>query len=164
MLRTRTATKADIKRVMKSLSDISSEELRHAGYLDETGHIDLNQPTTMMINAARTDDAVTILNRAEPIAILILQPESSTVHTTMFMATEGFFGEGNWAPTRFLRRYLDVKMKRKPGVTLRSMTFSRHPQLLKWYRLMGYGAPEPRPDGNGNTFTRSPAERRVEPA
>lgn len=159
MLRMRTASKADIKAVMKSLSDISSEELRHAGFVDDGGEIDLDQPTKMMIDAARTEDAVTILNKAEPIAILILITETKTLLTSMFMATGGFFGEGNSAPSKFLRRYLDAKMKKLPGVVVKSMTFSRHPQLEKWYRFMGYGAPEPAPDGNGNTFTRASGGR-----
>lgn len=154
MLRTRAATKADIKAVMKSLSDISADELRHAGYVDEDGQIDIAAPTQMMINGAKTGEAVTILNRAEPIAVLILLPQSKTLMHSMFLATRSFFGDGNWAPTRFLRKYLDAKMAKQPGVMLKSLTYSQHPQLLKWYRFMRYGAPEIQPDGKGHTFTR----------
>ena len=147
MLRTRAATKADIKAVMKSLSEISVSELHAAGYSVE-------QLTYYMHQWAREGDPVVVLDRATPIAILIFQPtESPDTRGTAFMATEGFFG-GQTQPTRFLRKYLDRKMEKQPGVSLVSITYSQHLTVDRWYRLMGYGEPEVQ--GTSKIFTRAP--------
>ncbi|MES0040027.1 hypothetical protein [Mesorhizobium sp. M0091] len=141
---------------MKALSDISADELRHAGYVDEAGVIDLKEPTEMMVTGAKKAEAVTILKRADPIAILILQPLSKTLLHSMFMATGGFFSAGNSEPTRFLRKYLDAKMEKRPLQAITSTTYSQHPLLLKWYRFMRYSEPTLEADGKGHTFVRPP--------
>lgn len=147
MLRTRAATKADIKAVMKSLSDISASEIQAAGY-------SIEQSTDYMHQWAAGGDPIVVLDRATPIAILIFQQSGTPdMRGTAFMATEGFFG-GRTQPTRFLRKYLDRKMEKLPGVSLLSITYSPHPTVDRWYRLMGYG--EPKVQGASKVFTRTP--------
>jgi hypothetical protein len=139
--------KADIKAVMNSLSEVSASELQAAGY-------SVDQLADLMQQWARGGEPVVVLDRATPIAILIFQrTATANVLGTAFMATEGFFG-GRSQPTRFLRKYLDQKMRKMPGVALVSLTYSQHPTVERWYRLMGYG--DAKVEGAGRTFTRGP--------
>lgn len=148
MLRKRSATKADIKHVMKRLSAVSEGELKAANASAET-------TAKSLAGLLKLHGGTTILDRAEPIAVLILRPSKDPeLMITAFMATEKFFG-GAWKPTRFLRRHIDQKMSALPGTSLRSTTFSRHPQLARWFRLMGYG--EPQVEGASQTFFRKPS-------
>lgn len=147
MLRCRRATKADIKAVMGSLSEISASEIEAAGF-------SLELATQYMQQWAIQGDAVAILDRATPIAVLIFQTaQSPDKRGTAFMATEGFFG-GRSQPTLFLRKYLDRKMRTLPDVSLVSRTYSLHGTVDRWYRLMGYG--DAVKDGTSKVFTRVP--------
>jgi hypothetical protein len=149
MLRKRSALKADVRHVMKNLSAVSASELR-------TARASVENTSRSMATLLKTHGGVAILDRAEPIAILIFQPtRDPKLMSTAFMATEKFFGAA-WKPTRFLRRFLDQKMEAMPGVSLRSTTFSTHPELARWFRLMGYG--EPQVEGSSYTFFRRPAD------
>ena len=153
MLRKRPAEKADIKYIMKNLSAVSAGEL-------EAARASAENTARSLAALLKVHGGVTILDRAEPIAVLLMMPtRDPRLMSTAFMATEKFFGAA-WKPTRFLRRHLDARMASLPGVSLRSTTFSTHPQLARWFRLMGYG--EPQTEGASHTFFRRPSD--IEPA
>lgn len=129
MLRHRPATKQDIRYVMKNLSDVSAGEVETAGYT-------LSDATALMLNAMRSGEAIAFLDRATPIAIMVFEPAVDGVTTTMFLATEDFFG-GRPRPTLFLKRFVDRRFEKNPGLVLRSTTFSNHPKLIRWYDIIG---------------------------
>ncbi|WP_156938541.1 hypothetical protein [Mesorhizobium sp. LNHC252B00] len=135
--------------MMKGLSKVSLDEVAAGGYA-------LDDVTDAMITLWHRSGGTAILDRAEPIAVLIFTPVPDKILSTSFMATEAFFGS-NWKPTLYLRRYLDRKMDKLPGVSLMSFTYSTHPEVARWYRFMGYGAPLT--EDKRNTFTRSPSNR-----
>jgi hypothetical protein len=148
VLRSRPATKHDIKRVMENLSKVSLDEIAAGGYV-------INDVTDTIIELWRRSGGTTILSRADPIAVLIFTQLPDGTLGTSFMATEAFFGS-RWKPTLFLRHYLDRKMDKLPDVSLMSFTYSTHPEVARWYRLMGYG--DPMTDGKRNTFVRAPRQ------
>lgn len=115
---------------MKDLSAVSRDELEAAG-------LSVKEASDMMISLLRSHKATVILDRADPIAALVFRPISGSEVETSFMATEGFFG-GRTSPTRFLRRYLDRWLATRPGISIVSTTYSRHKEVARWYRLMGY--------------------------
>lgn len=143
---TKTASEGDIRAVMTSLSIISEADLIVAGYSVEDA-------TEQMIAWSTEGEAVTILNDETPIAILIFLNVDQNVLGTSFMTTAGFF-EADVSPNDFVRKYIDVKMKALPGVALVLTTYSQHPSLATWYRLMGFRAPAT--DGISYTFVRDP--------
>ncbi len=146
LIRHRRASKADVKMVMKHLSSISINELRHAG-------VSRDQAIRMMLDAMTGSDAFVFLDRATPIAVLVISAESENQHSTMFMATEGFFG-ARAGPSLYLRRFLDTLFVAKPDLVLRSQTYSDHEELHRWYRLMKYQPGIPDPSGNATVFFR----------
>ncbi|MGX5843601.1 hypothetical protein ACWGTI_23045 [Mesorhizobium sp. ArgA1] len=145
MLDARKAIESDIKSVMTSLSATSAGELITAGRTIE-------EATEQMVEWSGEGEAIAIDSDNSPIAILIFRDEDANVLGTSFMATEQFFT--GWLPTRFLKRYVDAKMKKLPGVAVVSTTYSQHPSLHRWYRLMGYR--DPATDGVSFTFVREP--------
>lgn len=144
MLRYRPATKQDIRYVMKNLSEVSADELEAAGYT-------LSEATDLMLGAMRSGEAITFLDRATPIAIMVFEPAIDGVTTTMFLATQGFFG-GRSRPTLFLKRFIDRRFENYPELVLRSTTFSNHPMLIRWYEIIG--GKLVRQDGNMSIFER----------
>jgi hypothetical protein len=132
---------------MKRLSKVSLDEIRAGNYTIE-------EVTDAMLQLWRASGGVTILSWAKPLAVLIFTPIPGQKSLgTAFMATDAFFGDA-WKPSRLLRRYLDRKMATLPGISLVSYTYSTHPELARWYRLMGYGAPTV--EGAKHTFVRPP--------
>lgn len=120
------------------------EELHHAGLTPD-------KATKMMLDAMRESEAIAFLERAEVMAVLILDKIGSNAFSTMFMATEKFFGQRG-RPSLYLRRFLDGRFTANPRLILESHTYSKHPKLQRWYDLMGY---EPGSvDGDATKFIR----------
>ena len=141
----RKASEADIGHVMRHLSDISAGEVAITGYT-------IDEATAQMLKWAEEGEAVAITIDDFPIAILVFKSEDLNVLETSFMATQPFFNGS--LPTRYLKRFLDDKMKKRPSVAVVSTTYSRHPSLHRWYRRMGYR--DPATDGASFTFVREP--------
>ncbi len=130
ILRHRSATKTDVKAVMKNLSEVSKSELSHAELSPEIAK-------KMMLDAMKASEAIAFLERAEVMAVLIFNQVAQNEFSTMFMATEKFFGQRG-RPSLYLRRYLDGRFASNPKLVLTSETYSDHPELHRWYKLMNY--------------------------
>lgn len=146
MLRHRKATKSDVSFVMKNLSNVSAKELQFAGY-------SVAQAKETMIGEMKNSESIAFLDRAEPMAVLIFMEEALHEYTTMFMATEKFFG-GSWRASLYLRRFLDGRFASNPRLVVRSQTFSDHEQLHRWYQIMGYEGGIKNLDGLSTSFVR----------
>lgn len=130
MLKHRTASEADVKVVMASLSEISSTELDRIGASEAWA-------TQILLGLIKNSEAITFLQGDEPIAILAFSEQGPHHFATMFMATEGFFG-GSARPSLYLRRFLDNRFAEDPRLVLESVCYSDHEKLHRWYRLMNY--------------------------
>jgi hypothetical protein len=146
MISTRAATASDVRDVMANLSDISGAEVFAAGYTLHSG-------TQLMVQTRKRHGATAIVEGDQAIAILIFDRSNQTEWSTLFMAKEPFFRSGRSEPTKALRRHIDGVLRSNPGVALSSITYSTHPELARWYRIMGYG--EGKPEGRGTRFRRT---------
>lgn len=112
------------------LSEISKDELEQAGYTPQSAR-------KLLFTLLLDSDAIVILERATPIAILIIQTTAEDICETYFVGTEAFFTGAR--PTLHLRKLVDKRLATKHRhMKLVSISFSAHPELLRWYKLMGY--------------------------
>jgi hypothetical protein len=80
--------------------------------------------------------AFAITETEQPIAVFgFRKSEERGIYDTWLASSPRFFSTGTVLP---IRRILRMIGNRFPGITFRTLTFSPHPQVARWFKLLGY--------------------------
>lgn len=127
----KTATVADVHQVAQSLSEISRAEMVYK-FGAEWWH------TIRVVKDFLTlGPGVTLLEDDRPVCVFGHFPKPEGGRVTWFLSTDRYFALGARGVV-FTRRYLDGLRRAWPGEAFHSYSSSPHPDVWRWFKLLGY--------------------------
>ena len=124
---TRTATFSDIYAVWGNLSDQNADEIEAAGLDPWTG--------LKMFRQFNLDSPGQVAILGNKPAFVFGVVKSDKLATTWFIATQAYFDHGTPAVLH-ARRFL--REKRAEYGKLTTVTMSKHPDVERWFSVLGY--------------------------
>lgn len=121
-----------VAQLVGALSDVSAAEAHELGYS--------NWQVAHELRAAVVRGAGDAVSDARGLLFVMAHephPTEPAVRVTTFAATQRYFGMGA-SGVRLGGRYLANLRKRYPGVTFEAHTFSPHPEVDRWFTVLGF--------------------------
>ena len=132
MLRQRKCLLADVIEVIGEASDVTIAEAENAGLTPWT-------LTKAIWEARKNGDSVTIFDGENPLFCIGHYPDPLRPKTRALwmIAKQEWFARG--APSiLYGRRFMKALCARFPGSRFESTSWSRHPDLIRWFQLQGF--------------------------
>jgi hypothetical protein len=147
---------AHIYEIVNMLSDISRHEIEAFGYTPWTFLKDAN-----VLLDSEGAEVKTGFVEGKPVVVVGTFPNGqiSDLRSTMLVASKRFFELG--APmVRYGRRYIRTVVDRRPGCRFAVYTRSAHPDVTRWFRLLGFAGPVDDPLAGDNLVFEMYGKRR----
>jgi hypothetical protein len=123
---------ADVEYILEHLSEVSQAEMMAF----ELTNWDMMDRARKCMKSGGLD---CFIENNEPLALngTIYDEKTPYVHSTWFIATQKYFDMGVKSVLA-TRRYMTALAKRHPGVCFRAFTGSPHPEVERWFALIGF--------------------------
>jgi hypothetical protein len=132
MITHRPAKYSDVFAILEDLSDVSRAEMMN---FDRSNWDALYCAKACM----RGGGLDCLVENGTPLAVIgtVSNAEDCYKHATWFMASKKFFDLGVKSVIGG-QRYMRQLAKSRPGVSFESLTASKHPQVERWFALLGF--------------------------
>ena len=135
-LRERQATLTDVMAILNDPSPITAAEIDAAGYT-----------TWSLLKTLRSQmkegKATAVLHHGEPLFVIGHYPDPwrSRNRIMWFIAREQWFALGARS-VLYGRRFMRTLREQHPGITFTCISWSRHPDLKRWFAFQGFAIEE----------------------
>ncbi len=132
MIGHRRGTFADVDHVLSDLSDVSAIEMMNF----ECTKWDMLKRARACMDSGGLD---CLVENDEPLAMIgtVITNGQPYTHRTWFIASKKYFDMGVKSVIAG-RRYMSTLAKSRPGVSFESLTASSHPEVERWFALLGF--------------------------
>jgi hypothetical protein len=122
---------ADVEYILENLSEVSAAEMMAF----ELTNWDMMHRARQCMKTGGLD---CIIENGKPLAVIgSIYEKDPYIHRTWFIATQQYFDMGVKAVLAS-RRYMTTLAKSRPGVCFQAFTGSPHPQVERWFALLGF--------------------------
>ena len=130
LLLARTATRSDLAKVFRNLSDRMLDEYEAAG-------LNQSQAKSAVRKLVDSRNAHALVHNDDVLAVIGWWADGKTAYTS-FAAVERFFLPMH---VKFTKRHIHSLQKELGGIALHSYSFSSDPRARKWFRVIGFREP-----------------------
>ncbi|MDX0499083.1 hypothetical protein GOC68_22860 [Sinorhizobium medicae] len=145
-MQARPATPSDLAKVFRRNAERMIEEYATAG-------VSTRAAKDIMLAEVNAGRGHALVTNGQTVAVIVWQPYNGAVFTS-FAAQNSFFTAST---VRFCKRHIREIQALCGNAILHSQSFSRHPQVERWFRALGF-VRDRQQEGGGVVYTLSPTE------